>query len=151
MEYVDRAADPGGGTGGAGPDTGARTVPGTLRGAIGVVTLEALALVGVALVVIVKTATGTPAELGGALVGAAMALLAGVLLGFGARALSRLQPGVRTPLLVLQLLALPVAYSLWFQGDGHPAYGAPIAVAALVTTYLLFAPPTRAALDPPDS
>ena len=45
------------------------------------------------------------------------------------------------------LVALPVAYSLWFQGDGHPQYGAPVAVLALVTIFLLFAPPTRDALD----
>jgi hypothetical protein len=49
-------------------------------------------------------------------------------------------------MVVLQLLALPVGYSLAFQA-GRVGYGGPILVAALVVLYLLFTPPARAALD----
>ena len=47
---------------------------------------------------------------------------------------------------MLQLLALPVSYSLAFQA-GRVGYGGPILVAALAVLYLLFTPPARAALD----
>ncbi len=55
-------------------------------------------------------------------------------------------PAARSPIVVLQLLALPVAYSLWFQA-GVAVYGAPIMLAALATLFLLFTPPAREALD----
>jgi hypothetical protein len=73
--------------------------------------------------------------------------VAGALaLAFGARALLRLRPAARSPIVVLQLLALPVSYSLWFQA-GRVGYGAPIMIAALAVLFLLFTPPARAALD----
>jgi hypothetical protein len=46
----------------------------------------------------------------------------------------------------VQLLALPVSYSLAFQA-GRVEYGAPIMVAALAVIFLLFTPPARQALD----
>ena len=49
-------------------------------------------------------------------------------------------------MVVLQLLALPVGYSLAFQA-GLLGYGAPILLGALTVLYLLFTPPARAALD----
>jgi hypothetical protein len=68
------------------------------------------------------------------------------LLGLCARGLLRLRPAARTPVVVLQVLALPVGYSMAFQA-GVVAYGGPILVAAVVVLYLLFTPPARAALD----
>ena len=47
---------------------------------------------------------------------------------------------------MLQLLAVPVAYSLAFQA-GLVEYGGPMLLAALLVLYLLFTPPARAALD----
>ena len=143
MEYVTDARE------GAPPPTPAEggVVPGTLRGAVVLLFVEALALVAVAVVVLVESAVSTAEDLTGALLQAVLAVVGALVLAGCARALARLRPGARTPALVLQLLALPVAYSLWFQGDGHPQYGAPIAVLALVTIYLLFAPPSRQALD----
>lgn len=75
-----------------------------------------------------------------------MALLAAVVLAGCARGVLRLRAAARTPAVVLQLLAVPVAYSLWFQAD-RPAFGAPIMLAALSTVYLLFTPAARANLD----
>jgi hypothetical protein len=43
---------------------------------------------------------------------------------------------------VLQLLALPVGYSLAFQA-GLPGYGGPILVLAVAELYLLFTPESR--------
>ena len=51
-----------------------------------------------------------------------------------------------TPIVVIQLLAIPVSYSLAFQA-GRVGYGGPILIAALSVIYLLFTPPVRAALD----
>jgi hypothetical protein len=47
---------------------------------------------------------------------------------------------------VLQLLALPVAFSLTFQA-GRVQYGGPVLVVALAVLFLLFTPPARLALD----
>lgn len=121
-------------------------VPAPLRAAVAIVGVEALALVAAAAVLIVKTISGTPNDIWRALLGAALALAGAATLALGARALLRLRPAARSPIVVLQLLALPVAYSLWFQA-GVAVYGAPIMVAALATLFLLFTPPARQALD----
>jgi hypothetical protein len=120
--------------------------PAQVRAAATVIWLESLALVGAAGVLVTKTFDGHPDSIGRALLGAALALGAAAALVLGARGLIRLRPAARTPMVVLQLLALPVGYSLAFQA-GRVGYGGPILVAALVVLYLLFTPPARAALD----
>jgi hypothetical protein len=97
-------------------------------------------------VLVVKTVTGQPKDVWRALLGAALAVAGAVALAAGARALLRLRPAARSPIVVLQLLALPVSYSLWFQA-GLVGYGAPIMLVALAVLFLLFTPPARAALD----
>ena len=121
-------------------------VPAPLRIACAVIALEALALLGITVFLVVDAIAGHPDSVGGALLVAAAALLAGVGLGFCARGLWRLQPGARTPAVVLQLLAVPVSYTMAFQA-GRYALGGPILVAALAVLYLLFTPPVRAVLD----
>jgi hypothetical protein len=120
--------------------------PGQIRAAATVVLVEALALVGAAGVVLSKTTTGHPHDVFGALLLAALCLGGTVLLGLSARGVYRLRPAARTPIVVMQILALPVSYSLTFQAH-RAAYGAPILIAALAVLYLLFTPPARAALD----
>ena len=117
-----------------------------MRSAVAIIGLEALALVVAAAILIVKTITGHPGSVGRALLDAAFALLGAGLLVLAGRGLWRLRPSARTPVIVLQLLALPVSYSLAFQA-GRVGYGGPILVAALAVLYLLFTPPARAALD----
>lgn len=126
--------------------------PGQIRAAAIVVAAEALALLAVAALLVAKTATGHPDSLGRALLGAGLALCGAALLALGARGLVLLRPASRTPIIVLQLLALPVSYSLAFQA-GLVGYGGPILLAALAVLYLLFTPPARAALErePPGS
>jgi hypothetical protein len=125
-------------------------VPTPLRIAVVLLYVESLALLGAAGVLIVKTITGTPNEVARALFGAAFALGVAALLAYGGRALLRLSPAARTPIVVIQLLALPVSFSLGFQA-GRIGYGGPIMLAALAVLFLLFTPPVRDALyrDPP--
>jgi len=108
--------------------------------------LQSLALLVAAGLLVAKTLGGHPDSVGRALLGAALALGTAATLGLGARGLMGLRPAARTPIVVLQLLALPVGYSLAFQA-GLLAYGAPILVGALAVLYLLFTPAARAALD----
>lgn len=123
-------------------------LPGAVRAAVSIVLLEALALTGATIFLLADTAFGTPSDLARALLTAAFAATAAVALVFAARGLWHLRPAARTPVVVLQLLALPVAYSLAFQAH-RVGYGGPILVAALAVLYLLFTPPARAALDRP--
>lgn len=120
--------------------------PPQVRAAVIVIGLEALALLAAAGVLVDKTITGHPDSVGRALLGALLAVCGALVLGLAARGLLRLRPAARTPLVVLQLLALPVAYSLAFQA-GLVGYGGPILVAALAVLYLLFTPSARATLD----
>jgi len=125
---------------------GDETVPVQVRSAVGVVVVQAVGLLVAALVLTVKTIIGHPDSVARALLGAAMALLGTFILLACARGLLALRWPARTPIVVLELLALPVSYSLGFQA-GRMAYGAPILVSALAVLYLLFTPPARAALD----
>jgi hypothetical protein len=122
------------------------TPPRPLVVAAAIVGLEGLALVGLALFLLVDTATGGAAHVPRGLLSAAFALLGAAALGFGARGLLRMSTSARTPVVVLELLALPVAYSLVFDSDRAPI-GWPIFVAALAVLYLLFTPPVRAVMD----
>jgi hypothetical protein len=94
---------------------------------------------------LVKTILGRPTTLAGAVL-AVLALLAAAVLAMAARGLRRLRPAARTPVIVIQLLAVPVAYSLAFQA-GRIEYGGPLLVVALGVLFLLFTPPARAVLD----
>jgi hypothetical protein len=128
----------------AAPDRPGRTVPGAVRLAALVAALEGAALLGLGGFYAAKTALQRPDSYGRALLGAAMALVGGALLVLLARALARLRSWSRSPVIVLQLLALPVGYSLAFQA-GLPVYGGPILVLAVAELYLLFTPEARAA------
>ena len=121
-------------------------VPRPLRIAVALVAVEGVALVGAAGVLVVKTITGKPSDALGAVLAALIALGVAAGLAYAARALHRLQPWARSPVVVMQLLALPVSYSLAFQA-GRVGYGAPIMLVALVTLFLLFTPPVREALE----
>lgn len=118
--------------------------------ACAVIGLQALALVAAAGIVLVKAATQKSSDLTGALVLAAIALAGAFALGACVRALLRLRPAARTPVVVIELLALPVSYTLAFQAD-RVGYGAPILLSALTVIYLLFTPPVREVLDRPIS
>jgi hypothetical protein len=116
--------------------------PAPVRLAALVAAVEGVALVGLGAFYAVKTAVQRPDSYGRALFGAAMALLAGACLLLLGRGLARVRGWARSPVIVLQLVALPVGYSLAFQA-GLPAYGGPILVLAVAELYLLFTPEAR--------
>jgi hypothetical protein len=125
------------------------TIPTALTAAAGIALLQALGLFVAAGVIVVKTAFGHPQSVPGSLLGAGFAVLGAACLAGLARGLSRARAVARTPTVVLELLALPVAYSLTFQSH-LPGYGAPILLSSLATLYLLFTPPVRQVLDRSD-
>jgi hypothetical protein len=120
--------------------------PGQVRGAVAIVCLQALALLAAAGVLVFKTLFGNPDSVGRAMSDAGFAILGALLLALAMRGLVRLSPSARTPVIVLELLALPVSYSLAFQAH-RVDYGGPILVSALAVLYLLFTPAAREALD----
>ncbi len=122
------------------------SVPRAVTGAAVLAVLQGVALVAIAILLIVDTAVGRPHSLFGGLGGAVLALIgAGVLIAL-ARPLSRLRRWARSPIVVLQVLWLPVGFSLAFQA-GRPAYGVPILAVAIAVLYLLATPEARAAFD----
>lgn len=120
--------------------------PRQLRAAIALVRLEALALFGLGVLLLVKTVTGHPHSLAAALLGVAMSIAGAAVLELCARGLAALNPAARSPVVVIQLLALPVSYDLAFQA-GLVGFGAPILILALAVLYLIFTPPVRQVLD----
>ncbi|MEV3960443.1 hypothetical protein AB0M34_06005 [Nocardia sp. NPDC050193] len=116
-------------------------VPGTVRGAGGLVTLEGAVAVTVAAVLIVRALLGhREDEISG--YGTAMwfGILGGAVLASGIGLLFGQRWG-RAIAVITQLLLLPVVWSLLF-GSGQPLYGTVLGVVALGALGLLFAPPT---------
>lgn len=85
-----------------------------------------------------------PDSVGRAWAGVVMAVGAGVLILFLARALSQVASWSRAPVVVIQILAAPVGYSVAFPAQ-HPLYGIPILAAAATVLYLLFTPESKLA------
>ncbi len=136
--HADPAADPYADPA-AGPPRG-------IRLAAAIVALEAVALVVTALVLLVLTFVHTTTRLWAALVIVGFALLGAAVLALCARGLLRLRPSARSPVLMVQLLGLPIGYSLGVQ-SGRLLIAAPILLAATAVLVLLLAPSSRQALD----
>lgn len=136
------------------PDTGSggvgdpALVPQQVRAACAILAVEGLALVAAGLFLIYGTVFGHPGGVLRSLLAAVMAFGGAAALLAGARGLLRLSTGARSPMVVLQLLALPVGYSL-VTDAGRVVWGGPILIAAVAVIYLLFTPPAREALDRP--
>lgn len=123
------------------------SVPIPLRAAAVIVALEALGVLGAAVALVVNTIVGSANNVGRALFAAAIFVLFAAVLAGGARGLLRLRPAARSPIVVIELLGLAVAYG-FFQA-GRDEYGIPVLVPAVIVLYLVFTPPARAALDRP--
>jgi hypothetical protein len=121
-------------------------VPVEIRGAAIVIYLEAAGLLVAAGVLLTKTITGHADSIGRALLDLAFPIAGAAVLAACARGIGRLRQSARTPIVLIQLLALPVAFDMAFQA-GLYAYGIPILVVALAVLYLLFRPAARVALD----
>ncbi|MGX7679334.1 hypothetical protein ACSMXN_10595 [Jatrophihabitans sp. DSM 45814] len=121
-------------------------VPTAIRAAAAIVFAEAVALLGAAVVLLVLIAVHTTTRLWAAFAVVGFALGAAAVLWLCARGLNRLRPSARTPVVLIQLLTLPVTFSLGFQA-GRLFIAVPILLAALATLVLLFTPEARQSLD----
>jgi len=127
------------------PDESDR-VPDTVRFAAWVVFGQAAALGVITVVLLLLAAVHSSQRLWAALAIAGFALLGAAVCYLCARGLLGLRPSARSPILLLELLALPVGFSLGIQA-GRPLAGIPVLVSALAVLGLLFTPTARAALD----
>lgn len=121
-------------------------IAGEIRWAAVLVLFQAAGLLAGALFIGVQTALGRADDVGRALSDAGFALGGAVLLAVLARAVGRLAAAARTPLIVLEMLALPIGYSLAFP-SGRPGWGAVVLVGALAVLGLLLTPAARAQLQ----
>ena len=131
----------------ANPDpAGTDRVPDSVRYAAWVVFAQSAALAVITVVLLVLAAVHSSQRLWGALAIAGFALLGAVICYLCGRGLLGLRPTARSPIVLLELLALPVGFSLGIQA-GRPVAGVPVLVSALAVLALLFTPTARAALD----
>jgi hypothetical protein len=139
-QMPDPSAELGGQTGTAVP------TPRALSWAVVLVRIESAALLVAAIALLVLIFVHTSTRLWAAFSVAGFALLGASLLWFCSRGLQQLRPSSRTPVVLVQLLALPVTYDLGFQA-GRVAIALPILATAVAILILLFTPSARVALD----
>jgi len=128
------------------PAEPAEGVPSGVRAAAVLVLAEAAALAVTALVLLVLAFVHTSTRLWAAVAIVGFALFGAAVLAVCARGLLLLRPAARSPVILVQLLAVPVGYSLGIQA-GRPLVGAPILLAAIAVLVLLLLPSSRQALD----
>ena len=128
------------------PDDPAFEVPAPLQLAARIVLVQAAALAVTAVVLVVLAFVHSTTRLWAALAVAGFALLGAVVLYLCARGLLALRPSSRSPVILLELIALPVGYSLGIQA-GRWLLGVPVLLSALAVLVLLFTPAARSALD----
>ena len=125
-------------------------VPGTrapvsLLRAAAIVALEGVAVAALGPILLIGgILTGSPDSLSRAWAEVVIAIAAGALILFLARKLSQVAGWSRAPVLVIQILAAPVGYSLTFPSQ-QPLAGIPILAAAATVLYLLFTPESKLA------
>jgi hypothetical protein len=120
--------------------------PRRLTAAAAVAALEGLALAACGLVLLVLALTGSTDNVRNAVVGALTVLALGAIPLAAAYGLLRARRWSRGPALIIQLLALPVAWTLLHGAAPLVAAGAALAVVALAGLVLLVHPATTAAL-----
>jgi uncharacterized membrane protein (DUF2068 family) len=119
--------------------------PLALPAVAGLVGLQGLGLVGVAVFYLVELAVATTSDVAVAVVTAALALAWGAGLLLVARGLLRGGRWARSPAVVTNALIFPVAVDLLRGGRWY--IGAPLLLWALAVVVLLFSRPVSAALD----
>jgi len=110
------------------------------------VAVEGAALIVLAGVEAVSTLVSDAASVTLALVTAAAAAGGGALLLWLARSLAGLRKWARSPVVVLQLIALPIGYNL-ITPSGRPELGVPVLALAAATLVLLGSAEAGAALE----
>ena len=102
------------------------------------VTVEGAALLVLAVVSVVLTALDDAGSVPLALAGALLLAIFGGALLLLARALRALKPPARSPVVAVQIVALPVGWTL-ASTNGRPEIGVPVLVLAVTVLVLLFA------------
>lgn len=142
-----------GGWGGAATLSGVtaspRQLPRQLAVATALVGVQAGVLVVAAVWLAADTVFGSPDDPGAAITLAVLAAAAGLLLGWLARGLTALRLWARTPVVFLEILFLPVGWTLF--DSGWVVAAAAYLGLALAVLVLLFTPPAREALEGPTS
>ena len=129
---------------GATPAVAAHEVPATLRWAVRLLFVQAIAVAAVVALLLYEDLTARASSARGAvLVTVYAAMIAGIL-GLLGLALRRRRAWARGPAIVLQLLFLPIGYYL--VAGGLPWLGLPVIAIGLGGAGALLAPATRAAL-----
>jgi hypothetical protein len=112
-------------------------VPRPVRAAAALVTVEGVALLVFAVVTVVLTALddagSVPLALGGALV---LAVFGAVLFWLAGK-LRELRPTARSPVVAVQLVGLPIGWTLT-NDNGRPEFGLPVLAVAVAVLVLLF-------------
>ena len=126
------------------PERPATAVPASVRRAALVVALEAAALAGLALVLLVRTVTGSPDSVGRALAEVVFVGLAAGVLAAGALGLWRLAAWARGPVVTLQIFLGILGYTAAFTAD-RPEIGVPVLALVGIVLYLLATPEARLA------
>lgn len=118
--------------------------PRAVRWAAAVAGVQAVAILAATVVLAVATLLGDPDSFGRAAVAVLIGLAAGLGLLRAAQAIHRPEGWARAPVIVCQLLLIPVGYTLAVQAE-LPAYGVPILASCAAELYLLLTPESRAA------
>jgi len=118
--------------------------PATLRFAVWMLAGEAIALFAVLLFLFYQDLTGTADTAQGAIAVTLYAAMFTAVLGGLAWALHRRRAWARGPAIVLQMLLIPIGYTM--ATSGLPALGVPVILTGLVGAGTLLAPSTRTAI-----
>jgi hypothetical protein len=121
------------------------SVPATLRWAVWLLAAEAAGLVAIAGVLGYDAATATSQSATSAVAIVVFTLLVAAIVGWLSVSLARRRRWARGPAVVVQLLLLPIGYSV--ATNGIAAVGILMIVIGLAGVATLLAPATRAALE----
>jgi len=122
--------------------------PATLRWAVGLLAAQAAGLVVVTVLLVYADVVAATTTVQGAIGLTIFTALMAALLGLFAWSLHRRRRWARGPSIVLQLLLVPIGWTM--VSGGQPALGVPVIVLGLIGAGTLLAPATREALDASD-
>jgi len=125
-------------------DTPTRTNAPTLSWAIRLLAVQCVAVVGAAVFVAWEVATATATNKRSGVAFLVFVLICAVILGGLARALSNLKPWARGPAIVIEMLLIPIGFSM--ATHGLALIGVVVLLVGLFGAGLLLAPSTRTAL-----
>lgn len=106
------------------------------------IAVEGVGLIGVGVFTAIKTAVSKATSVGGALWAAVLAAAFGAVLIWLATAVARHRRWSRSPVVVIQIVLLPVGFSVGIQAHQVP-YGVPILVLAVAILALFASPEAR--------